>query len=242
MPLRPFAIERYFASYEMVVPHLFSSSDCEPLSLERLLTLADEETLELWKRLRLGYTDSQGLATLRDAIARLYRNVSPDDVVVVVPEEGILLAMHAVLKAGDHVITTFPAYQSLYEIARDIGCDVDHWTPNEQQGWHFDPADLERLARPTTRLLVINFPHNPTGYLPPHGEFQRIVAWAQQRNIRIFSDEMYRLLEFDRADRLPSAVDCDDRAMVLSGMSKSFGLSGLRVGWLPHAIVPSSIE
>jgi len=104
--------------------------------------------------------------------------------------------------------------------------------PNEQQGWYFDPGALDGLAKPTTRLLVINFPHNPTGYLPTQAEFQRIVAWAHQRRIRIFSDEMYRLLEFEPADRLPSAVDCDEHAVVLFGMSKTFGLAGLRIGWL----------
>jgi len=108
MPLRPFALERYFALYETVVPFLFSSSDCEPLSLERLLTLADQETLERWNRLHLGYTDSEGLPALRREIARLYVNVSSDDVVVVVPEEGILLTMLALLRPRDHVITMFP--------------------------------------------------------------------------------------------------------------------------------------
>ena len=233
MPLRPFALERYFAPYELVVPFLFSSSDCEPLSLERVLTLADAESRELWDQLRLGYTDSQGLPALREEITRLYVNVSPDDVVVVVPEEGILLAMHALVEPGDHVITTFPGYQSLYEIARNIGCEIDYWTPNERPGgWTFDPADLESLASAKTRLLVINFPHNPTGSLPSQDDFQRIFAWARGRGIRIFSDEMYRLLEFDPADRLPSAVECDDEAVVLFGMSKSFGLAGLRIGWV----------
>jgi aspartate/methionine/tyrosine aminotransferase len=232
MTLRPFALERYFAPYEQVVPYLFSSSDCEPLSLERLLTLADHETLGLWNNLRLGYTDSQGLPALRQEIANLYVNVSADDVVVVVPEEGILLAMHALLRPGDHVITMFPGYQSLYEVARDIGCAIDHWTPNEGNAWHFDPTALDRLSRPTTRLLVINFPHNPTGYLPSAHEYEVVVAWAHQRGIRIFSDEMYRFLEWVPEDRLPSAIDCDDRALVLFGMSKSFGLAGLRIGWL----------
>jgi aspartate/methionine/tyrosine aminotransferase len=232
MSLRPFALERYFAAYEMTVPFLFSSSDCEPLSLDRLLTLADQETRELWTRLRLGYTDSQGLPALRAEISRLYGSVSADDVVVVVPEEGILLAMQALLKPGDHVIATFPGYQSLYELARNIGCEIDYWMPDEQDGWSFDPAGLDKLVRSTTRLLVVNFPHNPTGYLPTLAEFQRVVTWAQQHGIRMFSDEMYRLLEFEPADRLPSAVDCDDRAVALFGMSKAFGLAGLRIGWL----------
>jgi hypothetical protein len=226
MPLRPFALERYFAPHEPGVPYLFSSSDCEPLSLERLLTLADQKTLELWKRLRLGYTDSQGLPALREEIARPYVGLSADDVVVVVPEEGILLGMHALLRPGDHIITTFPGYQSLYEIARDIGCAIDHWTPAERDGWRFDPAALDHLVKPATRLLVMNFPHNPTGYLPSPDEFQQIVTWAHQRNIRIFSDEMYRLLEFDPADRLPSMVDCDERALVLAPRSSPSTLPG----------------
>jgi aspartate/methionine/tyrosine aminotransferase len=230
--LPPFALERYFAPYELTVPHLLSSSDCEPLSLERLLTLADEETAALWKQLRLSYTDAQGLPLLRREIARLHAGISEDDVIVVVPEEGIFLAMHAILRPGDHVITTFPGYQSLYEIARAIGCAVDRWTPDESAGWRFDPADLDRLARPETRLLVINFPHNPTGYHPPRADFLRVLAWAKKRGIRVFSDEMYRLLELDPADRLPSAVEDDDEAVVLSGMSKAFGLAGLRIGWV----------
>ena len=229
---RPFALERHFAAHEFSAPYLFSASDCEPLSLERLLALADPETTGMWKDLRLGYTDSQGLPALRREIARLYVNVSPEDVVVVVPEEGIFLAMHALLHADDHVVTTFPGYQSLYEFARDIGCAVDQWRPSEENGWRFDPASLERLARPNTRLLVMNFPHNPTGYLPSCGEFRAVLAWANARGIRVFSDEMYRLLELDPADRLPSAADGDDRAITLFGMSKAFGLAGLRIGWL----------
>jgi aspartate/methionine/tyrosine aminotransferase len=232
MPLPPFALERYFAPYEQALPFLFSSSDCEPLTLQRLLTIADEESRSLWAGLRLGYTDVQGLPALREEIAKLYVNVSPDEIVVVVPEEGILLAMQALLRAGDHVIATFPGYQSLYEIARDIGCEVDHWMPNEREAWNFDPAELDRLVRPTTRLLVINFPHNPTGYHPPLDDFRRVGDWAGARGIRLFSDEMYRWLEYTPADRLPSAIDGDDRAVVLSGMSKSFGLAGLRIGWL----------
>jgi aspartate/methionine/tyrosine aminotransferase len=232
MGLRPFALERYFAPNELSVPYLFSSSDCEPLPLERLLMLADEEAREIWKRLRLGYTDSQGLPALRQQIAQLYVDISEEDVVVVVPEEGIFLAIHALVQPGDHVITTFPGYQSLYEIARDIGCTVDHWMPDETNGWHFDPAALKPLLRPMTRLLVVNFPHNPTGSIPSRSEFQRLLIWAKEHEIRVFSDEMYRLLEFDTADRLPSAVDADHRAVVLAGMSKSFGLAGLRIGWL----------
>jgi aspartate/methionine/tyrosine aminotransferase len=85
---------------------------------------------------------------------------------------------------------------------------------------------------PETKLLIVNFPHNPTGALPSAEEFRAIMALARERGVRVFSDEMYRLLELDPKDRLPSACELADDAIVLFGMSKTFGLAGLRVGWL----------
>jgi aspartate/methionine/tyrosine aminotransferase len=104
--------------------------------------------------------------------------------------------------------------------------------PREDEGWRFDPADLEALVRPNTRLLVVNFPHNPTGYLPPRVDFERVVGVARSAGAHLFCDEMYRFLEQDAADRLPSAVELYDKAIVLFGMSKTYGLAGCRVGWL----------
>lgn len=230
--IKPFALERYFAKHEFSTPFLLSSSDCDGLLQSEVLKLADPQTRELWDKLTLGYTQSLGLPLLRREVAGLYAGVDPDQVLVVVPQEGILLAMKSLLEAGDHVVCTFPGYQSLYELAADIGCAVDRWEPRADSGWTFDVDELAGLLKPSTKLIVVNFPHNPTGALPSPADYRRIVALARERDIHLFSDEMYRFLELDPADRLPSACELYGKAVSLFGMSKTFGMAGVRLGWL----------
>jgi aspartate/methionine/tyrosine aminotransferase len=232
MKIKPFKLERYFAKHEFTAPYLLCCSDCEPLPMEELLEIADEESKRMWHDLKLGYTESQGHPTLRNEISKLYQNIEPEDVMVLAPEEGIYIAMNTLLKKDDHVITTFPGYQSLYEIAYSIGCKVSHWKPREKNRWFFDINDLESLIEEKTRLLVINFPHNPTGATISQNELEKIIEIAERNNIFLFSDEMYRFLEYKPANRTASACDLSEKAISLFGMSKSFALAGLRIGWL----------
>ncbi len=233
MKITPFKLERYFAAHEFKARYLLSASDCEALAQAELLALADPETERLWQALSLCYTESQGHPLLRQAIAGQYAGITADDVLVAAPEEAIFIAMHALLGAGDEVIVTWPAYQSLYAIAEGLGATVVRWPLTVQDGaWRLDLTSLAKLITPKTRLIVVNFPHNPTGYLPSRGDFAAIVALAAQHGLYLFSDEMYRLLEHDPADRLPAACDLYERAFSLAGLSKAFGLPGLRIGWL----------
>ncbi len=234
MPLpAPFKLERYFARYEFSAPHLLSASDCEALSLAELLALADAEGRALWERLSLGYTESQGHPALRAEIAALYASLPPEQVVVLTPEEGIFIAMHTLLEPGDHVVALTPAYQSLSELARSLGCAVTAWplTP-AGDGWGLDLEALARALTPRTRLLVLNFPNNPTGYLPSRAEFDAILDLARRHGLLVFSDEMYRWLEYAPEQRLPAVGDVYENGITLSGLSKSFALPGLRIGWL----------
>jgi len=131
------------------------------------------------------------------------------------------------------VVCVFPAYQSLYEIPRALGCQVTPWTFELNEGrWRLDLDHLSDLLTDHTRLLVLNFPHNPTGYLPSHNELNAIVELARRRGLYILSDEMYRLLEYDSSRRLPAMCDLYEKGISLSGLSKSFALPGLRLGWL----------
>jgi len=232
MNLTPFKLERYFALYEFSAKYLLSSSDCDGLAVTELLQLADPGMRHQWENLTLGYVESLGHPLLRQEIAKLYAGIVPDDCLVVVPEEGIYLALNAILQKGDHVICTFPGYQSLYEIAQGLGCEVTKWQPEEVNGWRFNPDFLETAIKKNTKLIVVNFPHNPTGYLPTKEDYQRIVDIAKSHDLYLFSDEMYRLLEYDPANRLPSACEVYEKAISLFGMSKTFGMAGARIGWV----------
>jgi aspartate/methionine/tyrosine aminotransferase len=230
--LPPFELERYFARYEFSTRYLLSSSDCEPLAVKTLLGMANDQHLLLWDELTLGYTESSGHPLLRETIAGLYENLDAQDTLVVTPEEGIFLAMQALLKPGDHVVCTFPGYQSLYEIPRAIGCRISLWEPSESDGWQFHLDHLETLLQPDTRLVVVNFPHNPTGALPSVATFDTLIDLLRQRGIFLFCDEMYRGLEIEPGATLPAACECYEKAISLGGLSKAYGLPGLRIGWL----------
>ena len=232
MNLRPFKLERYFAKYEFSAKYLLSSSDCDGLLQSDLLAMADDETKKLWDNLTLGYTESLGHPLLREEIAKLYQGVTANDCLVIVPEEGIYVALNSILQSSDNVICTYPGYQSLYEIAEGLGCEVTKWEPEEASGWRFNPEFLEKNIKPNTKLLIFNFPHNPTGYLPTKEDYQRIIDLAKKNNLYIISDEMYRFLEYEPNNRLPSACEVYDKAVSLFGMSKTFGMAGARIGWI----------
>lgn len=232
MKIAPFALGRYFAKHEFTARYLLSSSDCEALHMSDLLAMADSETKRMWEGLRLGYTESLGHPVLREAISDVYDGIEPEEVLVVVPEEGIFLLMHALLEPGDHVVCTFPAYQSLYEVSRSIGCEVSTWVPDEERGWRFDVGELEQMFRSDTKLVVANFPHNPTGYIPSKEDFGSLVDLVRRRGSYLLTDEMFRFLEVEEGATLPSGCEVYDRALSLFGLSKTFGLPGLRMGWV----------
>ena len=233
MKYAPFEIEHFFRQHEFSAPYGISSSDCEPLTLDELMGYASPARRDQFETLWLGYTENQGHPELRAAIAMMHKDIGADDVIEVVPEEGIFLTLNALLEAGDHVVAIYPSFQSLWEIARAKGCELSFWQQRQtESGWHFDVDELESLIRPDTKMLIVNFPHNPSGALPCSADFERMVELARKYNVILFSDEIYRFSEHDAQLRLPSACELYERAVVLGGLSKCFGLPGLRVGWL----------
>jgi aspartate/methionine/tyrosine aminotransferase len=231
--IEDFALERYFARWEFAVSHQLSASDVEPYTLDELLALADDEGRRRWDRLGLGYTESAGHPLLREEIAHLYEHVAPEHVLVCAgAEEAIFLAMHALLSPGDPVVVVTPAYQSLHEIARAIGAQVTAVPLRADRGWQLEAEEVERAVRPGTRLIVVNFPHSPTGAHIDAGVQHRLLEIAKNAGAVLFSDEVYRGLEHPGAPQLVPAADLSASAVSLGVMSKSFALPGLRIGWL----------
>ena len=238
MELVPFKLERYFASYEFNTKYLLCCSDCESFSVGDLLAF-EPEADEGFKRHWLGYTEPTGASSLRQEISRIYTGIQTGQVLVHSgAEEAIFLFMHAVLQPGDHIIVHWPCYQSLFEIARSIGCEVTFWKARLEHKWALDLDELKRSLHSNTRAVIVNTPHNPTGYQMPKADFRALNELVQERGLLLFSDEVYRELEYDPADRLPSACELNPSAVSLGVMSKIYGLAGLRIGWIATQNAP----
>lgn len=232
MLLPPFKLERYFAKYEFQVAYTLCSSDCESVTIADLLAL-EPDARQRFEQLWLGYTESPGASTLRQEIARGYETILPEQVLVHTgAEEAIFLFMHATLCAGDHLIVHAPCYQSLTEIAASIGCEVTRWEARPENDWALDLEQVRTLIRSNTRGIVVNTPHNPTGYLMSQADYVRLNEIAQEHELILFSDEVYRESEYDAGARLPAACDINALAVSLGVMSKTYGLPGLRIGWI----------
>lgn len=231
MKIHDFKLERYFAQYEFSVKYLLSSSDCDGFELTYILDQASKKELELWDKLQLGYTDSKGHPLLRESILQYYDLEDIHQVVVSSPGELNFISMNILVNPGDHVICVAPAYQSLYEIVRSLGGELSFWKPNPEN-WEFEVEALAPLIQDNTKLIVLNFPHNPTGAYLTRTQLEAIVALSRKHDITIFSDEMYNKLLPGGTPPLPPVCDLYEKGISLWGTSKSFGLAGLRTGWL----------
>lgn len=239
--LPEFRLERYFARWEFAARHHLTASDAETLTIDELLALAPPEQREAFGALPLSYVPTWGTPELRAAIAATYDAVEPEDVLVFAgAEEGMFWALQELVGPGDHAIVTVPNYQSAESVPRATGAAVDGLVLRAEDGWAPDLDALEALLRPETRLIAINFPHNPTGAVPDRATMVRLAALCDERGIRLFSDEVYRGLELDPALTLPQAADLSETALSLNVMSKAYGLPGLRIGWIAcrdHALL-----
>ncbi len=232
MQIAPFRIEQYFGKYEFTAKYLLSSSDAESRTIADILSFepaAHDNFLKHW----CGYTETPGAPWLRESINSLYKTTRPDDLLVVAAaEEAIFLFYHALLAAGDHVIVETPCYESAFTLVKSTGASVSAWERHPENNWAHDLGALEALIQPNTRAIYINTPHNPTGLLMPLEILKGVQALASGQGIYVFCDEVYRELEHDPATRLPAGCDLYDRAVSLGTMSKTYGLPGLRLGWL----------
>jgi aspartate/methionine/tyrosine aminotransferase len=179
----------------------------------------------------LQYGDHLGLPDLRAAIAADAPGLGADDVLIT-PGAAAALFMVAtsLLAAGDHVVVARPNYATNIETPRAIGADVAYLDLAYGEGYRVDPARIEALMTPRTRLVSLTSPHNPTGSVIDEATLREVVALVERRGCLLLFDETYREMTFGPA--LPVAASLSPRAISVSSLSKTYGLPGIRIGWL----------
>jgi len=238
--LPDFRLEVHFARWEFTARYHLAASDAQTMSIGELLALGTDDDRAAFTALPLGYTETRGGPRLRAAIAATYDACAPDDILAFAgAEEAIFWAMQ-LLAGGGHTVVTVPNYQALETMPLAAGGEVTGVPLDERDGWRLDLDALRAALRPDTRLVAVNFPNNPTGAVTDQETWRALVDLCAERGIRLFADEVYRGLELDPARTLPQAADLSPTAVSLNVLSKSYGLPGLRIGWIAcrdHAVL-----
>jgi aspartate/methionine/tyrosine aminotransferase len=230
--LPDFKLETYLAKWEFAARYHMTASDMESMTVTELLAMASPEDRAAFDQMRLGYIEATGMPSLRAAIAGTYAGLAPEDVLAFAgAEEGIFCAMHALLDKDSHAVIVTPNYQSSETLPLSI-CATTGVALRERENWALDVDELHVALRPYTKLILINFPHNPTGKVIDRATFDAVVTLCRERGIYLFSDEVYRGLERRPELQLPQAAEVYERGLSLNVMSKAYGLPGLRVGWI----------
>jgi len=239
--IAPSQLERFFAAHEFNCRHVAAASDVQPLALAELLALSDPDSRARYENLSLAYVDPAGSPALRHAVATSLGHgphATAGDVCIGAPQELAYLLTRALsLTPGDRVVAPAPVYEGLTAVAAAAGCDLVRWEPRGGEGGRptYDPADLPSLLGPSARLLILNFPHAPTGATLTRDGLDAALRAGERAGAVVLSDEMYGPLA--RAP-LPTAVAAaallgvTTPVVSLGGLSKWAGCPGLRIGWL----------
>jgi aspartate/methionine/tyrosine aminotransferase len=238
MKLETFALERFQSIWENRVAWNVSESGVQPLRVAELVnTTALRDALF---QQELGYPQTNGTPELRELVAAMYPGATPDHVQITNggSEANCILLMRLV-EPGDEIVFLTPNYMQASGLARGLGAIVKPWKLRESNGrWAPDLAELETLVGPRTRAILLCNPNNPTGARLDEATLDAVCAIAARVGAWVIDDEIYRGAERDAEDT-PTVWGRYDRAIVSSGLSKAYGLPGLRIGWIvaPPALI-----
>ncbi len=231
MRLEQFEMERLQSTFENQVEYNLSESGVRPLTPRELLG-SDAETL---LDQPLVYTQSNGTRELRDTIATLYEGATADHVEVTNGgAEANFVALFRMVEPGDEIALLVPTYMQTWGLARAFGATVKEWRLIDDPSagrWRPDLDELDNVVNARTKLIVICTPNNPTGARLTAAELNAIAGIAEKHGAWILSDEIYRGAELDGVET-PSMWGRHPRVIVTSGLSKAYGLPGLRIGWV----------
>jgi aspartate/methionine/tyrosine aminotransferase len=242
MQLERFDMERMQSTYENLVEFNLSESGVRPLTPRELV--GDAAGLEGLLDQPLVYTQSNGTIELRRLIAEIYPGAGIDHVEVTNGgSEANFITMLNLVERGDEVLMLVPNYMQTWGLARAFGGTVREWPLVEDKiagRWRPDLAALDTLVTARTKLIVICNPNNPTGARLTAEELDAIARAADRHGAWILSDEVYRGAELD-GQMTASMWGRSEHAIITSGLSKAYGLPGLRIGWIvaPPALAAS---
>ena len=230
MRLDKFEMERLQSTWENRVRFNLSESSVHPMSPRELVT--DAAYLERLMEMPLIYNQSNGTDELRSAIAAAYPGATLDHVEVTNGgSEANFVSIYALLEPGDEAVIILPNYQQIWGLINSFGMKVKTVRLHEERGWAPDLAELEAAVSPRTRMIILCNPNNPTGAILTVAEMEAIVRMAARSGAWILADEIYQGSERS-GQTTPTFWGRYDRVIITNGLSKAFGLPGLRVGWI----------
>ena len=230
MQIQAFELERWQSIWENKVELNISESGVLPLTTAELL--GGEEMLRKILDVRQGYPQTNGSEELRSRIAQLYCGARAENVLVTCGgSEANFISTWALLEPGDEVAFMMPNYMQIAGLAQAFGATVKPLWLRKELGWSIDLDDLKRVVTPKTRIIAICNPNNPTGAVLDASSREGIVSAAAEVGAWILADEVYRGAEFE-GPMTPSFWGSYERVISTAGLSKAYGLPGLRTGWI----------
>lgn len=230
MKIDVFEMERMQSTWENLVEFDMSESGVRPVSLRELGGMGLD--LDALLDMPLGYSQSNGTLALREELAQVYPGATPEHIEVTngTSEANYLLAL-ALLREGDEVAFQVPNYMQYGGVPRSLGATVHPFRLRMEHNWEPDWEEFDRAVGPKTRLVYISNPHNPTGSVLSEDSMRRIVARCEAVGAYLLADEVYQGAEIE-CPRTPSFWGMSDCVIVTSGLSKAYGIPGVRIGWI----------
>jgi len=227
-----FVMERMMSKYEQTVEYNLSESGAHPVLLRELLA-DDPDYINHLLATDLNYPYANGTPELRGNIAALYNDAGVENILVTVgAAEANYIITRTLLSAGDEIVLMFPNYMQIWGIAKNHGIKVKAYHLREENEWAPDLNELNETVTSHTKLIAVCNPNNPTGRILTDTEMNAIVAAAERVGAWILADEVYRGAERLTNEETPSFYGLYDKVVAVGGLSKAYGLPGLRIGWV----------
>ena len=232
MAFTPFDLEYWQSVWEQKVDINLTESGVHPIRLDELLDDNPEFLAELLAT-EINYPHVNGIPELRENIARLYDGAGVENVIVTVgAAEANNIICQTLLGPGDELASLTPTYKQAWGIAENFGHRVRPFSLRPDLGWALDQTELDNAVNPSTSIIAIVNPNNPTGHIMTEAEMDAVVSAADRVGAWILADEVYRGAEREQEEESPSFFGRYDKVLAVGSTSKAYGLPGLRVGWI----------